>query len=512
MGKKTKIIFKKKIYYGFKELVDLHNEGKKSFFLANVRSVDERYRKWKRKNPGKKINDEIIKKILIPRRASSSVYYKRKYYTPSKVFKILKKKNMTFKGFHRNLKNWKDKNKGKNPTNKQIEGFAKTSLIKTRTGRLVGRTRLIHEEIEKPKIILPRLTEKVNKFIRTNNKKPTKKEIIEMAKPSIVWLKHNNNPQYLNSEKKLISRKQFYDLFKFEKIEFGSWVGRMKKFLLKFKKRPTVKEALFLMKPYGYIDKSHGIIYKFQNKLNKKIYIGFTTQTLNNRLRIHRRSAKEKNLNPLSLHYEIKKFGLKAFSIEIIDEFENLKDLAGAEKKYIEKYKSMAPKGYNLNPGGLGVTLKKIPIVFRGKKYLNYNAIAKDFNMPHARLAGRLQLGWSLADAVDYGYMVQTHSKYRKISPKKSISKLAKENNINSNKVYERLDRGWSLDEALGIKKRERSGGGAYAFIIDNIKFLSGIKASKYLKISEKTFWYRLKNNKLKNVKQLGRISFKSKY
>ena len=50
--------------------------------------------------------------------------------------------------------------------------------------------------------------------------------------------------------------------------------------------------------------------------------------------------------------------------------------------------------------------------------------------MPHARLAGRLQLGWSLADAVDYGYMVQTHSKYRKISPKKSISKLAKENNI----------------------------------------------------------------------------------
>ena len=132
--------------------------------------------------------------------------------------------------------------------------------------------------------------------------------------------------------------------------------------------------------------------------------------------------------------------------------------------------------------------------------------------MPHARLAGRLQLGWSLADAVDYGYMVQTDSKYRNLSPTKSISQLSKENNINVNKVYERLDRGWTLEEALGVEKRERSGGNALGFIIDNKKFYSGTAAAKYLKISEGAFRYKLKNKKLKNIKELGKVSFKSLY
>ena len=511
MGKKTKIIFKNKVYFGFESLVSFNNKDKKDFFKTTTRSADERFRKWKRKNPRKKINDKDIEKILIPRRASSYILYKRKYFTPSKLFNFLKVKKMTFKGFHRNLKNWQNKNEGKNPTNKQIEQFAIPDLIKTKDGRFIGRTRQILESLEKPKITLPRLTEKVSKFIKNEKKVPTKKQIIEMAKPSIVWLKHNNNPLYLNDEKKLITRKQFYGLFKFEKIKFGSWIGRMKKFLLKVKKRPTIKEAIFLMKPFGHIDKSHGIIYKFQNKINKKIYIGFTTQTLNNRLRIHRRTTKEKKLNPLGLHHDIKKFGLSKFSIETIAEFENLKELARAEINFIKKYNSLAPKGYNLNPGGLGVTLKKIPILFRGKKYLNYNAISKDYNIPHARLAGRLQIGWTLDDAVDYGYLVQRKSRYIKLSPNKTISELARENEKTPNMVFDRLKRGWNLEESLGLKERKRSGGGAYAFIIDGKKFFSRIQAAQYLKISEGTMRYRLKNNKLKNVKQLGKVSFKRK-
>ena len=511
MGKKTKIIFKNKVYLGFESLVIDNNKYKTDFFKTTTRSVDERFRKWKRKNPGKKINDNEIKKILIPRRASSFVLYKRKYFTPTELYKILKIKEITFKGFHRNLKKWQNENEGRNPTTKQIENFAIPDLIKTKDGRFIGRTRQIYESLEKPKIVLHRLTEKVSKFIRENNKKPTKKQIIEMAKPFMVWLKHYNDPKYLNSEKKLISRKQFYNLFNFEKIKFEAWVGRMKKFLLKFKKRPTVKEAIFLMKPFGHIDKSQGIIYKFENKINKKKYIGFTTQTLKARLRIHLRTAKEKKLNPLGLHHDIKNYGFKQFSLKEIAEFESLKELASAEKKFIKKYNCLAPIGYNLNPGGLGVTLKKIPITFRGKKYLNYNTIAKNYNIPHTRLMGRLQIGWTLEDAVDYGFRIPLKSRYKSLSPDKTISQLAREHNLDNKKVFERLDRGWSLDEALEIKKRQRSGGGAYGFIIDNIKFFSGIQASKYLEISEKSFWYRLKNNKLKNVKQLGKISFKNK-
>ena len=149
--------------------------------------------------------------------------------------------------------------------------------------------------------------------------------------------------------------------------------------------------------------------------------------------------------------------------------------------------------------------------MFRGKKYLNYNAISKDYNIPHARLAGRLQIGWTLDDAVDYGYLVQRKSRYIKLSPNKTISELARENEKTPNMVFDRLKRGWNLEESLGLKERKRSGGGAYAFIIDGKKFFSRIQAAQYLKISEGTMRYRLKNNKLKNVKQLGKVSFKRK-
>ena len=155
MGKKTKIIFKNKVYLGFESLVIDNNKNKTDFFKTTTRSVDERFRKWKRKNPGKKINDNEIKKILIPRRASSFVLYKRKYFTPTELYKILKIKEITFKGFHRNLKKWQNENEGRNPTTKQIENFAIPDLIKTKDGRFIGRTRQIYESLEKPKIVLP---------------------------------------------------------------------------------------------------------------------------------------------------------------------------------------------------------------------------------------------------------------------------------------------------------------------------------------------------------------------
>ena len=66
---------------------------------------------------------------------------------------------------------------------------------------------------------------------------------------------------------------------------------------------------------------------------------------------------------------------------------------------------------------------------------------------------GRLQIGWTLEDAVDYGFRIPLKSRYKSLSPDKTISQLAREHNLDNKKVFERLDRGWSLDEALEIKK-----------------------------------------------------------
>lgn len=95
------------------------------------------------------------------------------------------------------------------------------------------------------------------------------------------------------------------------------------------------------------------IIYKVENKINGKIYIGKTIKSLIIRKNAHKQEAKR--LSPYYFHQAIRKYGFENFEWEILQFSFNLEKLNSLEKFYINLYESNnREKGYNLTAGGEG--------------------------------------------------------------------------------------------------------------------------------------------------------------
>lgn len=90
------------------------------------------------------------------------------------------------------------------------------------------------------------------------------------------------------------------------------------------------------------------IIYKAENKINGKIYIGQTTKSLNIRKVRHRYSSSG------IFRYAVKKYGLGGFDWQILETCTSKYDLDLAEEWYIRKFNSRHPNGYNITIGGGG--------------------------------------------------------------------------------------------------------------------------------------------------------------
>lgn len=97
----------------------------------------------------------------------------------------------------------------------------------------------------------------------------------------------------------------------------------------------------------------YGIIYKIENKVNGKIYIGQTTKkSFDERYR----GDVERNTHNKHLQNSIKKYGIENFKIdECLCECDSEEELNEAEKFYIDYFNTMDPNhGYNKREGGNG--------------------------------------------------------------------------------------------------------------------------------------------------------------
>lgn len=94
-------------------------------------------------------------------------------------------------------------------------------------------------------------------------------------------------------------------------------------------------------------------IYKIENKINGKIYIGQSIE-------IERRWQKHLSASDdFIVHQAIRKYGKENFIFSILEECE-LIDLNEKENYWINFYQSIVPNGYNMIPGGSnGVGLSK---------------------------------------------------------------------------------------------------------------------------------------------------------
>lgn len=91
-----------------------------------------------------------------------------------------------------------------------------------------------------------------------------------------------------------------------------------------------------------------GCIYKITNTINDKIYIGYTTTSIETRMRKHKTDDIKSDT---VLGRAIKKYGWDKFRWEILEECDDKERLLELEKYYIDKYSSHIPNGYNMTFG-----------------------------------------------------------------------------------------------------------------------------------------------------------------
>lgn len=114
-----------------------------------------------------------------------------------------------------------------------------------------------------------------------------------------------------------------------------------------------------------------GTIYKIQNTINNKVYIGQTIRKVQTRWSEHKRAAysDDEKYENIHLYKAMRKYGIENFDFSIIEYYENieLEELNKKEIYWIEYYNSYQ-NGYNMTLGGNNYLRE-------GKKIFNYEEI-----------------------------------------------------------------------------------------------------------------------------------------
>lgn len=92
-------------------------------------------------------------------------------------------------------------------------------------------------------------------------------------------------------------------------------------------------------------------LYKIVNLVSSGVYIGITKGDLKSRFRMHKFQARNGRKTPL--YDAMRKYGEENFSIEILKEFEDFKELCDAEIEEIKSARASEVTCYNLCDGGV---------------------------------------------------------------------------------------------------------------------------------------------------------------
>jgi group I intron endonuclease len=100
------------------------------------------------------------------------------------------------------------------------------------------------------------------------------------------------------------------------------------------------------------------IVYKATNKINGKVYIGYTSKSLSERMYAHNRKAnnsKEKSFNQ-AFKLALRKYGVDNFLWEELITCDTKDEACQLEVDMIKKHNCITPNGYNMTFGGEGGT------------------------------------------------------------------------------------------------------------------------------------------------------------
>jgi len=133
------------------------------------------------------------------------------------------------------------------------------------------------------------------------------------------------------------------------------------------------------------------IVYKITNKINSKMYIGYSVRSLEQRWKSHLSSVRQGS--KFRFHSAIRKYGIDQWHQEILFEDADVNICKKKEEEYIFELKSMIT-GYNARPGGCGGWI--VP----HSKYKKWKKTLKDIN---SELKNSNSTGYTNEELVEIG-------------------------------------------------------------------------------------------------------------
>ena len=177
-------------------------------------------------------------------------------------------------------------------------------------------------------------------------------------------------------------------------------------------------------------------IYKIENDVNGKIYVGKTEFSIEKRFKEHCKDAYRSGKEQRPLYSAMRKYGIEHFHISLIEETNNPEE---REIYWIEKLRSFK-YGYNATHGGDGKKYIDYDLViFTYRKTLNQNVTAKllGIHVQTVRKIIKENIPNEVLSIEEVNKNIFSHS-VAKIDPKtneilqvySSVSEAEKENNI----------------------------------------------------------------------------------
>lgn len=184
------------------------------------------------------------------------------------------------------------------------------------------------------------------------------------------------------------------------------------------------------------------IIYKITNLLDKKIYIGQTQRTLEERMKEHCRNSRKSYIDNA-----IKKYGIENFSAEVIETCKTVEELNEREIFWIKFFDCKFPNGYNLTDGGEGTaghivteeTRRKLSEARTGRKF---NPLSKE----HREKISRANKGRKRSEEYCKNFSERQRGKKRKPHSAETRRKMSEKCKIKclvrcveTNKIFESI-------------------------------------------------------------------------
>jgi hypothetical protein len=251
-------------------------------------------------------------------------------------------------------------------------------------------------------------------------------------------------------------------------------------------------------------------IYIITNIITNQKYVGQVSgRSVNSRWNSHLSAAR--NNRGYYLHEAIKAQGEDFFVCEHFLSVADKDTLDIMEKKLISEWNTIYPNGYNRNRGGSTGTQFGKTINFKGKNYISHSELSKSFDIDpqvfHQRIT---KYGWSIHEALEIKKRIKKGSRSIKfiIHGKvfESFREACKYYKLNEDKVRSRLDSGLNKNQAFDFEELpKRKAHNRKKIIVDGEVFNSIGEACNFFDVS-KDRYYRYINRKDWSLEQIFKV------